>query len=388
MKIGINGRFLGKPFTGIGQYTAGLIEELAQITPEHEYVVVVPENIGGGAEKDVLLDFPANMRVHVLPGIKRGGAGTKKVWWEQLTVPAFFEKEKVDMAIFPYPCNPWYGSFYKKGIKVVVAAHDTVPWENKKYRRGVLSKLYHLQSKKALKKATLVLTVSGYSKERIEKVCHIDGKKIKVIYNGAWEGFKRPADAAIEKEILEKFNLKKNKFFLYVGGYDERKNVKKLIEEYFMFADKTDNPPALVLAGDRLFNNNLYVEVEDLTSGKDEQIIRTGFLENEKLKALYQNCLCYVNLSKEEGFNIPIVEAAYSSAPMILSDIKVHREVAGNSAIFTDITTVGAPSKSLSKMLDQKTRDEYTQKSCELSKKYSWKLSAQKLKEVLFSGTN
>jgi len=398
MKIGVNARFLTKPFTGIGQYTLNLFRELADVDSENEYILVVPENIGGGVEKDFMLNFPANMRVNVVKEIKRGTAGMKKTWWEQISVPSFFEKEKVDLVIFPYPCNPWFSSFYKrkKRIKTVVTVHDTVPWTNKKYRKGVLSKLYHFQSKKAVKKADLVITVSNYSKGQIEKVCKIPTSKISVVQNAASEVFRGPAEENLEKEILERFQFEKDKFFLYCGGYDERKNVKKLIEEYLAFADSLASKlssvdgsrvaiPALVLAGDKLFTNKLYMEIDEVVGNKEEKIIRTGFLSDKELKALYKNCLAYVNLSKEEGFNIPVIEAAYCGAPLILSDIEVHREVAKNHAMFVDITKAGAPSFSFQKMLDPHTRATYAEKSHELSKEYSWKSSAQKLKEVLFS---
>jgi len=424
MKIGINARFLGKPYTGIGQYTLNIIRELSDADPNNEYILVVSEEIGRENK------FPANVRTHVIHEIKRGTAGMKKTWWEQISVPSFFEKEKVDIAFFPYPSNPWFGTFYnhKKKIKTVVTVHDTVPWENKNYRKGVLSKLYHFQSKKAVKKADIVLTVSNYSKSRIEKVCHILPAKIKVIYNAANEIFTGPAEEKITNAIMEKFGLRKNKFFLYCGGYDERKNVRKLIEEYLSFADKTSNqelsktaqceaashlrlsctgqvqrqengadneavhgfrqffePPALVLAGDRLFTNKLYIEIDEVVNGKEEKIIRTGFLSDEKLKSLYQNCLAYINLSKEEGFNIPIIEAAYCHAPLILSDIEVHKEVAKNHAIFVDISKKDEAKKAMEKILEKETRENYSKKSHELAGEYSWKKSAQKLKEVLFS---
>lgn len=392
MKIGVNARFLGKPYTGIGQYTLNMVKELADADSGNEYVLIVPEDIGRGNK------FPANVRTHVLPEMRRGMAGMKKTWWEQISVPSFFEKEKVDMAFFPYPSNPWFSSFYKRKrkIKTIVTVHDTVPWENRKYRRGVLSKLYHFQSKKALKKVDLVLTVSDYSKRRIEKVCHIPAAKIEAIHNAASEVFMGPTDEDVENRVLEKFRLRKAQFFLYCGGYDERKNVKKLIEEYLTFADSLakksaaensprETIPALVLAGDKLFANKLYVEIDETVGGKEEKIIRTGFLSDEELKALYQNCLAYVNLSKEEGFNIPIVEAAYCGAPLILSDIEVHKEIAKSHALFVDISKNGDAGQALKKMLDHDSRVHYAKKSHELSKEYSWKKSAQKLKEVLFS---
>ena len=45
MRIGINARFLTKPFTGIGQVCKGLISELVKIDEDNEYILVVPEKV-------------------------------------------------------------------------------------------------------------------------------------------------------------------------------------------------------------------------------------------------------------------------------------------------------------------------------------------------------
>lgn len=369
---------LVKPFTGIGQYTQNLFKELARIDSENEYILAVPEKIPHEIERK----FPKNVIVKILAEKKIGTAGMRKTWWEQIQIPEFFKLEHVDLAFFTYPSNPWTRDWYKKGVKTVVVVHDCIPWMNRHYRKGILSKLYHSQTKKAVGLADLVFTVSGSSKNDIEKYCKVDGSKIEVVYNDVSEEYKNPPGKEFSKEVLGRFSLKNSRFILYVGGYDERKNVNFLIEEYLKFSAEHPGIP-LVLAGGKLFSGGLYKSFDSLENLGN--IVKTGFLKEEELACLYRNCLAFVNLSKQEGFNLPILEAANSGAAMILSDIPVHREVAEDSAIFVDIGRSGEVVLAMEAMVDEKRRQDFQRKSFLLAKKYSFKKYAQIIKDMLNS---
>jgi len=218
MRIGINGRFLLHPNTGIGQYTLNLLKILPKIDSESEYTVCVPQK--------VKFDFPKNVKIEVVPEMAFGSAGMKKTHWEQIKVPAFFEKMEVDAAIFPYPCNPWSFSWLEKGIKTLVVVHDVIPWTDRRYLHGVMSGLYHWQTKKAVKSADKILTVSETSKKMIAKVCGVSKKKIFVAYNDVADTYKKNLVTEKSDKILKKLKLSIGKYVLYVGGFDVRKNVK------------------------------------------------------------------------------------------------------------------------------------------------------------------
>ncbi len=377
MKIGVNARLLTKPFTGIGQYTRNLLAELARDDAETQYILVVPEEI----PHKLVGEFPKNVEIKILREKKFPSGGMRKTWWEQIQVPEFFMREKVDVAFFTYPSNPWTSDWYRQGPKTAVTVHDCIPWMNKSYRKGILSKLYHSQTRKAVAKADLVLTVSGSSKKDIEKVCKVDAAKIEVVYNDVSPVYKEDPHQAFVTEVLGRYSLKSEKYFLYVGGYDERKNVNHLVEEYLKFAENHKGTP-LVLAGGKLFNGKLYKSFDKLNNLGN--IVKTGFLGEEELACLYRNSLAFVNLSQHEGFNLTILEAANSGAAMILSNIPVHREVAEDSAMFVGFGG-GEVVKAMEQMLNEKKRSEWQRKAEELSKKYSWKKYAHIVKDMLHS---
>ena len=55
---------------------------------------------------------------------------------------------------------------------------------------------------------------------------------------------------------------------------------------------------------------------------------------DECLEDLYQCATCLIAASEGEGFGLPLIEAARHGLPMMVRDIPVFREVAGESAYY------------------------------------------------------
>ncbi len=376
-EFAINGRFLNQKFTGIGQWTFNIFKELSKIenslNDSNKYIFIVPKL----PSKDILNAFGKNFSFKIIKEISWFPSGLRKTFWEQVSLPRFIKKQKIKNVIFPYPSNPWCKNFYKKIRKTFVVVHDCITWTDKRYRRGFLSNLYHKKTRKALKKTDQIITVSETSKKEIINMSGLNQDKIKVIYNDAADVFKENfTGKSEEEEVLENLGLKKNNFFLYVGGYDERKNVNYLVKEYL----SENFQELLVLAGEKLFKNKLYKSFDDFS---DKKIIKTGFLTGEELKVLYQNCLAFVHMSQQEGFNIPIIEASNCGAPLILSDIPIHREIAKENALFVNIKEKNNLKLALEKFKNQNLSEKLSEKSFNLSKFYSWEISAKELKDLL-----
>jgi glycosyltransferase involved in cell wall biosynthesis len=162
--------------------------------------------------------------------------------------------------------------------------------------------------------------------------------------------------------------------------------VSGLLEEYFEYAYEAGAAALpLVLVGDKLFENKLHKGFEKMLGAGAGRVVQTGFVDEAELAAYYAECCAFVHLSREEGFNLPVLEAANCGAPLILSDIEVHKEVAGDAAVFVDLNDKGAAADAMKAMLDDSVRDKFSEKSLELAKRYSWKKSARLVMDVLYS---
>lgn len=375
LRIGINGRFLTIPYTGIGQHSRYLFEALANLRPDITLIVAVPS--------EAPVKMPGNVEIHVLPEKFPGSAGMRKTYWEQRQVPLFFKEHQVDLAHFPYPSNPWTG--FEKPVCVTV--HDTIPWESEAYRKSLTTRLYQDSCRFAVKKADHVFTVSEASKHDVIRMCRVPDNTISLTSNAPAPHFSVKMPELQRAKILQKYGLDPSrKFFFYVGGYDERKNVRMLLDAYERVI-APDHAIDLVLAGGKAVNDPLYESFDSILrrnhSSRPGRIRTTGFIEETDLPAFYQSAFVFFNVSVKEGCNLPLLEALTSGTPVVTSDIPVHHEMVGNHALYTGIHDAGR----LGAIMDQFLRDE---KFYEARKRdaesyrcpFSWGKSAQSVLEI------
>ena len=340
MIVGVNGRFLIKPYTGIASYTINLFNTLSRLFPQNTYYIVVPEMIDPQKNS---IKFSDNVKIVVLPIIKFGTAGIKKTFWEQVQLPFYFRSINANIVHFPYPSNPWSKLFWKSitKAKVAVTVHDTIPWTEKDYKTSISTRLYQFFSKRSVKKADIIFTVSKNSKKEICDCCKVDDKKIVVTYNAV-----NACNSILgvdDKRVLTEYkNGHKNKYILYVGGYDKRKNVNLLVKAYKQ-SEAEALGVELLLVGGKLFNSSLYESFDSiLTNGlkkgkltSENGLIKSlGFVSDETLSVLYKNAYLFITPSTKEGFNIPLLEAIMAGTVTVASDIPVHKEITDNKAIY------------------------------------------------------
>lgn len=132
--------------------------------------------------------------------------------------------------------------------------------------------------------------------------------------------------------------------FLMVGTVEPRKGHQQVIEAFErMWA--AGSAARLTVVGRRGWLVNDLVQ---RMSRLDRMEPRFRWLEDASdadLDALYRQCTAVIMASWAEGFGLPVVEAALRDCPVILRDIPVLREVAGDEGIYfrsdgSDLQTV------------------------------------------------
>ena len=363
MKIGVNARFLVHPLTGIGQYTRSLMQTMASMSPEHEYLLFTPELVD--------LSLPDNCRQIRVAEKPYRSASIQKAHWEHVLVPKEMERFEVNFAHFLYPSNPRR----RLPFPTVVTVHDAIPWRLRAYRKRFRSKLYHFHARLALKKADHIITVSEFSKQEITNVLKIKDKNITVT--------PLAPPLPLDKVSCPNFSLRRD-YFLYVGGYDERKNVPLLMEAYQKYIAPL-YPIDLILVGGKnqgldSFLTDRYCErVADKYLMKPKgNVIFTEHLPQSELICLYQKALALVHVSHYEGFNLTLVEAMQAGIPIVASDIPVHHEVTNDHALFVDPNVVDSIGNGMHQLIhDRSLREELAQKGKLRARDFSWEKTAE-----------
>jgi len=386
VKIGVNGWFFCRQYTGVGRYCLNIFSELARHFPHFEFYVAIPDKLDEEIDKN--LRYQDNMKFEIIPEkplLKALHAGLAKSYWEKNQLTAFFREKEVKLIHIPYPAL--YGKV--RGAKVVITVHDTIPWTDREYfHRGFLSSFYNSATLKSARAADFILTVSEQSRGEILARSGFRDDRLAVVYNAS-EFNEAPDFAKKDKELLlHRFGLDSEDLYLfYMGGYDRRKNVQRVVD-IFCSEIAPNSSLKLVLGGGKLLRNRLFSDLHwDVPKWK-KSVIQTGFLNNRELIMLYREAWAYFSLTTREGFNLPLLEALTLECPALVSDLPVHREVNGDAPVFLNLQNtdrqIAEKVLNLYNSFDayQKLKNRTAVFAAEAKKKYDWARSAQQIGNI------
>jgi glycosyltransferase involved in cell wall biosynthesis len=239
-------------------------------------------------------------------------------------------------------------------------------------------------AKFALQNAKKIITVSEFTKKEIIDVYETKPEKLAVVHNGFNNKLYRPIDNREEiEEVCKKYGLPE-KYFLYVGRLEKKKNTPNLIEALAIL--KENNPDIkhkLVLIGDASYGYDevkYYIEEFDL----DLEVIMLGWVAEKDMPYIYNGASAFIFPTRHEGFGIPVIQALACGVPTAVSNIEVMKEVAGESALFFDPFDKYAISYAMQTLIsDDKLRDNLKKKGLERAKLFSWEKAAQETLEQI-----
>ena len=230
------------------------------------------------------------------------------------------------------------------------------------------------------KKARKIIVPSLSVKKELEEQLGVPQEKIAVIHEGVGEEFIIISDQVKLAKIKQKYGLP-DKYILYVGTLEPRKNVEKLIEG-FNSARKNMEGYKLIIVGKRgwqdqtIFNKVTALKLEN-------EVVFLGYVPDEDLPALYNLAQAFVYPSLYEGFGLPVLEAMACGTPVITSNLSSLPEVAGEAGILIDPMNIEAIAEALQKVIAQKGLGaDLRAKGLDRAKAFSWKVCAEKTLKV------
>lgn len=170
-------------------------------------------------------------------------------------------------------------------------------------------------------------------------------------------------------------------FALTVGRLNIRKNLESVIAAAGMSRSISADSPLLIVGGSDHsgVSPELSELVEDLVSSGRVRFL--GRVDDAELAWLYAHARLVISLSLDEGFGMTPVEAVSFGAPLLVSDIPVHRETVGGYAVFVDphagaIETAHAIDSAWGQRGDEAQR-------AEILSRYTWAAAAGNLRSAV-----
>jgi len=377
MKIGIDIRNIGKKRTGDEAVFFNLAKNLAQIDAHNEYRLFTDI-----LDEDNLSEIRSALGIENNPKVKIVPLETQdRFTWNFWNLAKYLRKNPVDIYLTQY-ITPF---FVTKTIKIATIIHDV---SFNVYSNFIkFSDLFFLKLliPFSLRRADKVISVSKFTRDEILKYYAIDPQKVAWIHNAVRDNFKAEISAEKLAEVRKRYKLPE-KFILYVGTLQPRKNLPVLIEAYAKLPAKTRSEVKLVLAGGKGHNYDERIDfaVEDYSLQSD--VTFTGFVDEADKPALFKASAVFCNPSLYEGFGITILEAMTLGVPVVASDIPPHREVAEDSIIYCSPAAPGELTEKLnSVIINEDLHQELAGKEMAQAQKFSWHKTAEKVLGIFSS---
>ncbi|MGD8996559.1 MAG: glycosyltransferase family 1 protein, partial [Anaerolineae bacterium] len=319
MHVVINGWFWDSPTTGSQRYTRRLVQALATLAPELQISLVIPSRQGK--------DPPASCVLYPTP-CSRSNLG--KVWFEQVAFPRACARLMPDVAHVPYWAPP-----LRSSVPVVVTIHDLIPLVLRQYRGGPRQRLYTALVSASARGVTLVLTDSQASRQDILTHLELPPARVRAIPLAADRRYS-PEPAPEDKQFRARYDLP-NRYVLYLGGFDVRKNLVTAFAAYRWVGPVVGHDCPLVIGG-RLPEQDTALTPDPRRlmeeQGVSKRFVRfIGFVEEPHTPAVYRGAVAFVFPSRYEGFGLPPLEALACGTPVVGSNATSLPEVIGNAGV-------------------------------------------------------
>lgn len=251
--------------------------------------------------------------------------------------------------------------------------HDATPWLHPE-TMDLKGRLYYRWiGGLAVRRSKRLITVSNASKRDIIDHLSIAAERVTVIYEGIDGAFRRMGDRDALDSVRTRYHLPE-RFILTVGTLEPRKNLSFLIDAYRRYCSLNDGRWGLVIVGRTGWNSD-----STSPSFPRGEIIRTGFVPQSDLVALYNLADVFVLPSLYEGFGLPPLEAMACGCPVIVSRRGSLPEVVGDAALFIDPENLDSLVSALQSVNhDPRLRAALVERGMARASQFSWRTAALK----------
>lgn len=374
MKIGFDISQTGKLKAGCGYFADSLIRALAQNDSENEYVL-----------------YPTFGDLYWDPDWSTGTCQMEQPNFRPASGHKSFEASRFFwqhpprdwMAKLGNPnvihCNNFFCPTILKDIRLVYTLYDLSflihpKWTTEENRTGCFQGVFN-----ASLYADYILSISEYSRRHfLEVFPHYPEDRIIVVYPSSRFSHGNPPLPMPQglPTILQ------NPFWLTVGVLEPRKNHRGLLLAYALLKADLGGTYPLVLAGGKGWLMDEFEKDLDVLNLRQD-VILLGYIENETLRWLYQNCFAFIYPSLFEGFGMPVLEAMSLAAPVIASRVSSIPEIVGDAGILIDPSQEGEISRAMGNLVrNPGLRQTLKEKAKHQAARFSWKSSARKVLDL------
>lgn len=366
MHVAINAHLLAHTRSfrraGISHYVEQTLLQLGALDRESRYDVYTTRGLDATA-----LGLPPNFRVipSRLPTINP----RVRIPWEQLLAPLLLRRSGARLFHGVHSVVP-----LASPVPSVVTVHDLAFIRFAQTFRAYNRAYLDFATRLSVRRASRILVVSEHTRREVVGLLGVPPERVIVTPNAARAHFQVP-----EPGTLEAFRARKGlpeRFVLYVGTLEPRKNLTTLLEAYAEVARRHD-VPLLVGGGKGWLYDAVFQRLEQL--GLRERVQFVGYIEEEELPLWYAAATVFVFPSIYEGFGMPPLEAMACGTPVIVSSSSSLPEVVGDAGLLVPPHSPAAFAEAIDRVLgDAGLRQELRERGLRQARSFSWRTTAER----------
>ena len=289
--------------------------------------------------------------------------------WEQLFQP---------LAARQAGCDLLHGLAFVSPLAqpcpTVVTVHDLSFTLFPDLFRGANAAYLRLFTRLSCRRAARIIADSENTRADVIRLYGVPGQRVKAISLGVDVQFHpRPLDEVAE---FRRAHCLPDRFILFVGTLEPRKNLIQLIEAFSNIKYQTSDLKLVLVGGKGWYYGPVLAAVERLNL--QERVILAGYVPASELPLWYAAADVFAFPSRYEGFGLPVLEAMACGTPVVTSTASSLPEVAGDAALTVSPDDVDALTDALRRALtDTAWREEARAKGIARAATFTWESTAR-----------
>jgi glycosyltransferase involved in cell wall biosynthesis len=388
--IDMQGAQTASRFRGIGRYSLALVDRILADARDHQVFILLNSELGAVdplikrflrfLHRDHIILFEPMRALAWSDSANHWRGKAMEVVREALIVKhdpdvvlvtSFFEgyDDDASTSIGVLPCE----------IATAVIHYDLIPTSHPDYLQTENQRVFYTRKCQQLRSADLLLTISGASmREVIKELGVSDGSVVNISAAVEREFYAVGSVGKSDQQLLVRHGIKKPYVLCTPGGFDQRKNLERLMESFAGLPEPLKERHQLVIPGRLDEGRESYLTASAVERGLDPAALKlVGYVSDEELRCLYTCAALFVFPSLHEGFGLPVLEAMACGAPVIASNTSSLPELVGNAhALFDPLDVYSITEKMELALTDSVFRRELSERGLKQAAQFSWQKTA------------
>jgi glycosyltransferase involved in cell wall biosynthesis len=221
------------------------------------------------------------------------------------------------------------------------------------------------------RRARVVCTVSKFSAAELNRFVGARLDSLHVIYPSGEHIVRAPPDTGVNARL----GLLGRRYVLAVGSLVPNKNLRGVLAAFKLLGE-----PDIRIVAVGGSNNRIFPEFEL----EGNTLVRTGYVADAELRALYEGAECLVFPSFYEGFGLPPLEAMHCGCPVIVANRAAMPEICGDAALYCDPSDPQDIARSIRRVLTSTSlREDLQEAGYARARMFTWLRATAQLEELI-----